>query len=85
MLVPNRLVKPTLLNGGQDTLNANRPPNAARIAEVVDARVKEVESRLGVAETVRVEWRSSTLDIPVIEMPTSMLFYNPETHRVRAQ
>lgn len=64
---------------------AERPPNAAEITKMVEERLAAAAANRGVAETVRVSWRGGTMDLPVITMPVSMLYYNPETHRIRAQ
>ncbi|WNG88498.1 hypothetical protein C6A87_004450 [Mycobacterium sp. ITM-2016-00317] len=53
--------------------------------EVVDSRLKSAKNGDGILETVNVEWRNQQKAIPVITMPTSLLSYNPLTHRIRAQ
>lgn len=64
---------------------ATRPPNAQDISEVIAARLRAVQAQPDLVETVRVSWRGVSRDLPVIRMPLAMLYYNPETHRVRAQ
>lgn len=64
---------------------AERPPNAAEIVSLVEERLRAVAASPGLTETVRVVWRDGTRDLPVITMPVGMLYYNPETHRIRAQ
>ena len=61
----------------------NQPPAAARVAQVIEARLAAQED--GLNETATVEWRGSQRTIPVITMPVALLSYNPETHRIRAQ
>lgn len=61
------------------------PPNASDIGQVILDRVSAVSSGPGLPETVTVEWRGQQLAIPVISMPIALLYYNPSTHRIRAQ
>lgn len=55
--------------------------NHARVVE----RLKEVRSASGTPETLTIEWRGQPLNVDVIDMPVKDLFYNPSTHRIRAQ
>jgi hypothetical protein len=62
------------------------PPGANWNQELVEKRLELVRRGGGNAsETTRVEWRRGPLDLPVIDMPVEQLYYNPETHRIRAQ
>ncbi|MFE1558345.1 hypothetical protein ACFW6V_25635 [Streptomyces sp. NPDC058734] len=45
----------------------------------------EVKKAGGTRETVTVEWNSQTAHVEVIDLPLSSLYFNPGTHRIRAQ
>ena len=60
------------------------PPTAAAVASMVQQRIDALD-RDGLTETTTVDWRGSTKTLPVIVMPVSSLYFNPDTHRVRAQ
>jgi hypothetical protein len=60
------------------------PPAGAEIERVIEQRLKALEDG-GVKETTTVEWRGTQKVLPVITMPVRQLFYNPDTHRIRAQ
>lgn len=62
-----------------------RPGDAASIESLVEDRLRAVVADSGPKETVTVEWRDATLHLPVISMPVDALYYNPATHRIRAQ
>ncbi|MEV3858551.1 ParB/RepB/Spo0J family partition protein [Streptomyces sp. NPDC050095] len=61
------------------------PPQAAETKTMVENRLREVEAGGALRETLKVEWRAGAVVVDVIDMPVDMLFYNPGTHRVRAQ
>lgn len=61
------------------------PANAADIQKVVTERIAAAQALKGTQETVTIEWRGASLPITVIKMPVDLLYYNPLTHRVRAQ
>ncbi|MFC9894454.1 transcriptional regulator [Nocardia sp. NPDC127579] len=61
------------------------PPTAESTRVKVEARLKELRESSGVAETLTIEWRGAPTHIEVIDMPLADLFYNPSTHRIRAQ
>ena len=61
------------------------PPLAQKNRILVDQRLKDVRQAGGVSETVTIDFRGQTLHVEVIDMPTASLFYNPATHRIRAQ
>ncbi|WP_344427889.1 transcriptional regulator [Streptomyces lavendulocolor] len=62
-----------------------RPPLAAENRTLVEQRLKEASSGKGVPETLTIEWRTQPLSVEVIDMPVDALYYNPGTHRIRAQ
>jgi hypothetical protein len=64
---------------------ANTPPNAAEISEIIAKRLDALKDQKDSQETVSVEWRGSSISIPVISMNVDLLAYNPDTHRIRAQ
>jgi len=61
------------------------PPLAADNRALVDERLKEVRAAGGVPETIKVELHRRHVNVEVIDMPLASLFYNPGTHRIRAQ
>ncbi|MGY1947779.1 ParB N-terminal domain-containing protein [Nocardia asiatica] len=61
------------------------PPDTASTRLLVEERLKEQRENIGVAETLTVEWRGRPLHVQVIDMPLDALYYNPGTHRIRAQ
>lgn len=61
------------------------PPLAAANRALVEQRLKEVREAGGVTETIKVEFRGQPVNVEVIDMPVNQLFYNPGTHRIRAQ
>src|SRR5262245_2822774 len=67
------------------TLALHKRPNAANVRKLVEDRIAATEDDKGLKETLKVEWRTSQLILPVITMPVSVLAYNPDTHRIRAQ
>ncbi|MGW9374041.1 transcriptional regulator [Streptomyces xanthophaeus] len=66
-------------------LNLSLPPDAAENAEFVARRLKEQSEVDGVRETVTVDWNGRALHVGVIDVPLNRLYYNPATHRIRAQ
>ncbi|WP_206507838.1 transcriptional regulator [Streptomyces chrestomyceticus] len=67
------------------SMDFGRPPKAEANQELVRQRLKEAESAAGTRESLTVEWRSQPLHVEVIDMPVADLYYNPGTHRIRAQ
>lgn len=61
------------------------PPRAAEFSELVKKRLVEVKDAGGTRETVTVDWNGQPLHVDVIESPLSSLYFNPATHRIRAQ
>ncbi|MEU7067086.1 ParB/RepB/Spo0J family partition protein [Streptomyces sp. NPDC046161] len=62
-----------------------RPPRASENRELVGERLKEAEAGAGLRETLTIEWRTKPHVVQVIDMPVDGVFYNPATHRIRAQ
>lgn len=67
------------------SMDFGRPPRAAEIEELVEKRLKEVSAGDGLQETLTVEWRTQPLVVQVIDLPVDQLYFNPSTHRIRAQ
>ncbi|SDZ58188.1 hypothetical protein SAMN05216215_11144 [Saccharopolyspora shandongensis] len=61
------------------------PPTAAEISELIKKRLAEATASSGARETVTVEWNQQPLHVEVIDVPLSYLYFNPATHRIRAQ
>jgi hypothetical protein len=60
-------------------------PRSEEIRAIVDLRLREARKAGGAPETVRIEWRGQPVNLEVVTMPVDDLYYNPETHRIRAQ
>ncbi|MFF5033879.1 ParB N-terminal domain-containing protein [Nocardia salmonicida] len=52
---------------------------------MVAQRLEDLDRNGSVAETLTLEWRDAPLHVQVIDMPLNVLYYNPGTHRIRAQ
>ncbi|MBR7833824.1 transcriptional regulator [Actinospica durhamensis] len=61
------------------------PPKAAEIRAVIEERLREAVSAEGSKETVTVDWRGQPKHVEVIDLPIDLMYYNPATHRIRAQ
>ncbi|WP_045746749.1 ParB/RepB/Spo0J family partition protein [Actinoplanes rectilineatus] len=61
------------------------PPGSSGLRELVEQRLAEASGASGVPETLKVEFRGALTNVQVIDMPVGKLFYNPGTHRIRAQ
>ncbi|MCX4643192.1 transcriptional regulator [Streptomyces sp. NBC_01446] len=61
------------------------PPDAEENRDLVRSRLAEIAAGGGLRETFTVEWRGSSEHLDVIQMPVGNLYYNPATHRIRAQ
>ena len=59
------------------------PPLAAQNEALIKERL-EVAMRSDGAK-VTVDWRGDQQHLRVISMPVEMLYFNPDTHRIRAQ
>ncbi|WP_445515638.1 hypothetical protein [Streptomyces sp. NEAU-174] len=61
------------------------PPRAAEFSELIKKRLEEVKAAGGTRETVTLEWNEQPLHVEVIDLPLDGLYFNPSTHRIRAQ
>jgi hypothetical protein len=61
------------------------PPRAAEFSELIRKKVQEVKDAGGTRETVKVDWNEQQIHVEVIDLPLSGLYFNPATHRIRAQ
>ncbi|MET7735160.1 transcriptional regulator [Streptomyces sp. NPDC005402] len=59
------------------------PPEGEKIRSLVDERLKQAMAEDGAKITV--EWRGEQKHLHVISMPVDVLYFNPDTHRIRAQ
>ncbi len=60
------------------------PPEVDKIQLMVADRLRAAKQEPGGAK-VTVDWRGEQKHLHVISMPVDMLYYNPDTHRIRAQ
>ncbi|MEU7556540.1 hypothetical protein AB0B01_30180 [Streptomyces sp. NPDC044571] len=61
------------------------PPRAEEFSELIRKRLEDVKAAGGTRETVSVDWNGKTIHVEVIELPLDSLYFNPGTHRIRAQ
>ncbi|MFE5679185.1 hypothetical protein ACFQ7B_24370 [Streptomyces erythrochromogenes] len=61
------------------------PPRAEEFSELIRKRLDDVKAAGGTRETVSVDWNGKTIHVEVIELPLDSLYFNPGTHRIRAQ
>lgn len=59
------------------------PPQGKEISTLIDQRLKQAMSDDGAKVTV--DWRGEQRHLYVVSMPVDMLYFNPDTHRIRAQ
>lgn len=59
------------------------PPKGEEIQAVISQRLKQAMSDDGAKVTI--DWRGESRHLYVISMPVDMLYFNPDTHRIRAQ
>lgn len=59
------------------------PPEGEKIRAMVEDRLAQARQENGAKVTV--QWRGQPKHLDVISMPLPMLYFNPDTHRVRAQ
>ncbi|MFI6566819.1 transcriptional regulator [Streptomyces sp. NPDC050534] len=59
------------------------PPEGEEIRTMVEGRLKQAVEEKGAKVTV--DWRGEQRHLYVIPMPVEMLYFNPDTHRIRAQ
>ncbi|MFF3245039.1 transcriptional regulator [Streptomyces sp. NPDC002870] len=69
----------------KDLGDFGRPPLAVENQDLVEQRLLEAAAGTGLQETLTVEWRTKPLVVQVIDVPVESLYYNPGTHRIRAQ
>ncbi|MEW1798057.1 transcriptional regulator [Streptomyces niveus] len=67
------------------TKDYGRPARADENRATVERRLKELADAGGARETLTIEWRGKPGHFDVIEMQAGDLYYNPATHRIRAQ
>ena len=61
------------------------PKTTVEVEKVIKQRLDALEDTPGSEETITVEWRGQPKHISIIPMPIKLLYYNPGTHRIRAQ
>ncbi|MGE7385422.1 hypothetical protein ACQKM2_08065 [Streptomyces sp. NPDC004126] len=61
------------------------PPRAEEFSELIRKRLEDVKAAGGTRETVSIDWNGTTIHVEVIELPLDSLYFNPGTHRIRAQ
>ncbi|MEV6973397.1 hypothetical protein [Kitasatospora sp. NPDC093806] len=61
------------------------PPRADEFSELIRKRLEEVKTTGSTRETVTVDWNNNPLHVEVVDLPLNGLYFNPGTHRVRAQ
>lgn len=61
------------------------PPRAEAFSDLIKKRLEEVKGSGGTRETVTVDWNGQSLHVEVVDLPLESLYYNPGTHRIRAQ
>jgi hypothetical protein len=59
------------------------PPKGEEIKAVISQRLKQAMTEDGAKVTI--DWRGEPRHVYVISMPVEMLYFNPDTHRIRAQ
>ncbi|MGO4428911.1 hypothetical protein AB4Z54_61830, partial [Streptomyces sp. MCAF7] len=60
-------------------------PRAEEFSELIKKRLEEVKTSGGTRETVTVDWNEQRVPVEVIDLPLAGLYFNPSTHRIRAQ
>ncbi|WP_405817091.1 hypothetical protein OG241_21140 [Streptomyces sp. NBC_01390] len=61
------------------------PPLADELSELIKKKLAEAQTAGGTRETVTVDWNEQKAHVDVIDLPLSKLYFNPSTHRIRAQ
>ncbi|SFR24271.1 hypothetical protein SAMN04488564_107383 [Lentzea waywayandensis] len=59
------------------------PPQGDHIRSIVEERLEQALREKGAKITV--DWRGEQKHLDVISMPVELLYFNPDTHRIRAQ
>lgn len=67
------------------SMDFGRPPRAVENQELVAKRLEEASAGQGLQETLTIEWRAKPMVVQVIDMPIDQVYFNPSTHRIRAQ
>ncbi|WP_406400076.1 transcriptional regulator [Streptomyces uncialis] len=67
------------------TKDYGRPGRADDNRGTVARRLDEAAAKSGPQERLTIEWRGQPTHLDVIQLPVGDLYYNPGTHRVRAQ
>lgn len=60
------------------------PPTGDAVAEIL-AKEADAARKAANPETIRVPWRGSYIQLPVVSVEVKLLYLNPNTHRVAAQ
>ncbi|MFK0246688.1 transcriptional regulator [Amycolatopsis azurea] len=61
------------------------PAKAAEFGQLIKKRLEEARDSGRARETATVEWNKQPLHVDVVDLPLSGLYFNPATHRIRAQ
>jgi hypothetical protein len=61
--------------------NFGVPPEGDNVRSLVEQRLKQALTEAGAKVTV--EWRGEQRHLDVITMPVAVLYFNPDTHRIR--
>jgi hypothetical protein len=61
------------------------PPRAEEFSELIRKRLEDVKASGGTRETVTVDWNGQSVHVEVVDLPLNSLYFNPGTHRIRAQ
>ncbi|MEV0645504.1 ParB/RepB/Spo0J family partition protein [Phytomonospora sp. NPDC050363] len=59
------------------------PPEGARIRSLIKERLNQAVAEDGAKITI--DWRGEQKHLHVISIPVDLLYFNPDTHRIRAQ
>lgn len=59
------------------------PPKGEEIKSIINKRLQQAMAEDGAKVTI--DWRGEPRHLYVISVPVSMLYFNPDTHRIRAQ
>lgn len=59
------------------------PPKGDEIKQIIQQRLRQALAEEGAK--VSIDWRGEQKHLYVISMPVEMLYFNPDTHRIRAQ
>lgn len=59
------------------------PPKGEEVKAVIDQRLRQAMTEDGAKITI--DWRGEPRHLYVISMPVDLLYFNPDTHRIRAQ